>query len=499
MMRVGLELNATMAWGVSGPSGEYPPTLVLDPPAHELPLAIHLEKSTPEVGMAGRREAREKPHFVCDDFLPFLGATGPKAPKWHVGRHKLDAEAAFALVLARLAAHCKGAGDVVVALPSYINVPQATIVHRLAQKAKLKLSATLSSPLAAALASYAEQAWVSSAVILDIDDHALSLAHVVATEGLAQIRDIRSLPTLGLKAWKSRLLNSLADVCVWQTRRDPRDTPKAEQHLYDHLDELMDATLQAKVQQIGVQGNQWYQNLLVSPEQTVHFCGNLLKSLQVEIERFLNGLRGEEATPTFVLTHAAGRLPGLLPMLRKMQESQPRRPVPALKVKPKTALEDFGESLMAVSGQGHASTVVLTPDALARGAHGLDAQQGTHSDEEAMLPLPLPVDAGPARLAFQGLNYYLSKASFNLGAGAACQLAFDAQRHPDVAGKHCEILFEQRAFVLTNRSRSGTMVNESLVQHSIVLQPGDWIRLGNQGPMLRFLGATPWRGPKATA
>ena len=68
---------------------------------------------------------------------------------------------------------------------------------------------------------------------------------------------------------------------------------------------------------------------------------------------------------------------------------------------------------------------------------------------------------------------------------------FDAARYPGVASRHCEIVFERKAFVLTNRSREGTLVNDGVVHHSIVLQAGDWIRLGPQGPQVRLLGQDP--------
>jgi hypothetical protein len=42
--------------------------------------------------------------------------------------------------------------------------------------------------------------------------------------------------------------------------------------------------------------------------------------------------------------------------------------------------------------------------------------------------------------------------------------------------------------MLLDRSRDGTLVNDCLISGSIVLHPGDWIRLGRDGPALRFLG-----------
>ena len=50
------------------------------------------------------------------------------------------------------------------------------------------------------------------------------------------------------------------------------------------------------------------------------------------------------------------------------------------------------------------------------------------------------------------------------------------------------------------RLRYGTLINDRPVQHQSALQPGDWIRLGPNGPVLRFLGqqiAPQQRGARA--
>ncbi|HEX3316334.1 MAG TPA: FHA domain-containing protein [Gemmataceae bacterium] len=492
MKRAALELNASMLRGVAGQRGTYPSPLA--PDQDGIPLVISLERSTPELGHAALAVAREKSHVICRGFLPHVGLAGPKSRKWLVDRHRLDADAAFNLVCAKLLPQVKAVTQLTAALPAYLSPDQAAVIHRLAKKAKLPLVGSLSTPLAAALVGYAEQAWTTSAVVVDLDDHALTLAHVCAIDGQAEIGETRIVPSLALSAWKERLLNSLADVCVWQTRRDPRDTPHAEQHLFDQIDPLLEATLQGRTFQVGVKGTQWYQNLLVTPEQTLHFCGQLLRSLRTEIDRFLETFR--EGFPVFVLTHAAGRIPGFAAHLRERQEATANQAVTA-KPRPKTALEDFGEDLLENSGYARTGAVILTADAIARGAHVLECDPGLHCDEAVPLPLPMPLDAGPARLSFQGQNHYLTGAAFGLGSHGGCQLYFDAARYPAVASRHCEIVFERRAFVLTNRSREGTLVNEGIVHHSIVLQAGDWIRLGAQGPQVRLLGQDP--APKATS
>src|SRR5207244_5522970 len=94
---------------------------------------------------------------------------------------------------------------------------------------------------AAALAGHVQALWSRSALVVDVDDHALTVALVLAGQDRAHLVETRAFPALGLRVWQHRLINALADLCVWQTRRDPRDAPMAEQGLFEQLDFLIDS------------------------------------------------------------------------------------------------------------------------------------------------------------------------------------------------------------------------------------------------------------------
>ena len=91
-------------------------------------------------------------------------------------------------------------------------------------------------------------------------------------------------------------------------------------------------------------------------------------------------------------------------------------------------------------------------------------------------------------MQFRNQDYAVQGKSFLVGRHTDCDLALDPGEFPAVSGRHCEIVFERRTFVLRDRSRNGTFVNDRPVIHEIILQPGDWIRLGPGGPLVRFLG-----------
>jgi hypothetical protein len=491
MSVVGMEISGTRVCAVLGEIGAYPLALPLEPPAQELPLALSLEKSTLEIGAPAMRLQRHRPHLVCQGFLAHLG---DPHKTWSAGRHKLDARQALAHVWQRLEPMCRRARVVSATLPCYLGAPQAELVRSLAEQARVPLLGTVSASVAAALAGYAEQAWIGCVLVIDVDDQALTLALIKAVEGSAQVLEQRTLPQLGLRAWKDRLLNALSDCCVLQSRRDPRDAPLAEQALYEQLDNLLEAGCQGRHLHLGIQATSWYQNLLIQPEQTIAFCHQLIRRLLTEIESLVEGLGPDEMPTSVLLTHAAGRLPALVTVLRQMVEGW--RNKPGVLGRPLTRLhdEDFGEDLMRETGGEHPSVAVLSADALARAAHGVgawllhgDLPPG-HLEGAAPLPLPQPVEAGPPRLHFQGQEYVLEAQTFSLGSHVGCHLVIDGQTHPGVAGRHCDILHDRRAYVLHNRSQGGTLVNDSPVVGSVVLHSGDWIRLGSHGPMIRFLG-----------
>ncbi len=136
----------------------------------------------------------------------------------------------------------------------------------------------------------------------------------------------------------------------------------------------------------------------------------------------------------------------------------------------------------------------MTPDAAARGAHSVapyfqrgDIASG-HLHDAAPLPLPQPLEAGPARLHYQGQDYLLGAGKFQIGRQAGLDLVFDAEHWPGVSARHCEIVYERRCHMLCDRSREGTLVNDRPATQPVPLRPGDWIRLGPSGPLLRFLG-----------
>jgi hypothetical protein len=477
---IGLDLNSARLRAMAGPAGA-PATLCLDEPRAELPLAISLEGRHPEVGLAGVRLCRQLPHLACVDFLPHLG----ESRQWSAGRHRLDAVHALGLVLKQLAPVCARAAGLVLSVPAYLSDSQMSLVTQLCEQSRLCVLGVLAAPLTAAVAAHAEQPWSGPALVLDADQYALSAAVVAVENGQAQLLDVQVYPELGVRAWKDRLLDAVADQAIRQTRRDLRESALAEQSVYEQLDDALDACRKGELVQLAIQAPQWFQNLMLRPDDLASFCAPLVRQV-------LAAVRPLRATPTpggavkvVLLTATAGCLPGLTAALEaEIEDSLADDP---------EEVEDFGEGLGQESFPFAAGVHVLRPEALARAAHelaGRIARGELPCGDLVAVPLsaPPPLDAGPARLQFRGKDHLLTGLCFMMGRQRDCNLVFDSEEYPGVSGYHCEIVYDRRAFHLYDRSRNGTLVNDRPVTQAVVLEPGDWIRLGPGGPLLRFLG-----------
>src|SRR5262245_17144544 len=174
---IGLDLNAARARAVYGSSvGVAPKRLPLDTPDDDLALAISLEKRAPEIGRSGIALQRRIPHLVCSDFLPSVGQTR----EWKAGRNRLDATGATGIVIEKLKSAFNGNHVLSVLLPSYLAPTQITRLLEMFSHAKLPVVGSASVPLALA-ATNDEGQW-GTALVVDVDSHALTWA-ILTSDG----------------------------------------------------------------------------------------------------------------------------------------------------------------------------------------------------------------------------------------------------------------------------------------------------------------------------
>ena len=408
---------------------------------------------------------------------------------WVAGRHRLDAAAALSLTFQRLQYTLSRAEGVFLTLPTYLTDPQEVLALQLADKARWPLLGTTPTPTAAALAAYQRLPWSGLALVVDVDYHALTWSAVSVEADHVQLVGTHVCTHLGLGAWLGRLLNGTAARCVRLSRRDPRGSGDAEQSLYDQLADLLASEVPpAGLVELVIQSPQWCQNLLLQADELAGFCVPLVRLAVAEMQTFLTMTADHGTTSALLATAAAGALPGLTAAL----EDQLQRPSIIRAPQPGDG-GDFGESLPLDDDMTATRVQVLDADAVARAACDLagrvrrgDLPRGRI--DAAPLPSAAGEDGGPPRVQFRGHDHPLTGAVFSLGRDPACDLVFESELYPSVSAKHCEIALDHDAYLLRDRSRHGTLLNDHRVQVQAPLYSGDWIRLGPGGPVLRFLG-----------
>jgi hypothetical protein len=369
---VGLDLNANRVRAALWESGRAPRTLLLDEPHEELPLAVSLEKATPEVGRAALGLARRLPHMACFDFLGELG----QAREWRAGRHAFDAAGLLSLTLEHLARVGGHPDYLALVLPAYLSPGKSGLLTALFEKMKFPVRGSAVLPLALVAASETSEARLPSALIVDADDHALSAAVVRCEGNQACLSSTVTLPKLNLRVWKEKLLNALADRCVRTCRRDPRDSAEAEQALYEQIDNAVEQASRGQKVTLSVRSEHWYQDLIQRQDDFDGYCAGLVKQAVGALHELAQNAAPDPPIAVW-LTHAAGRLPGLASALHQNMAERTELLVLPAQAGARAAVNLAGRWARAEVPRGHLDTAIPLPE---------DSNAGKQKEKESASP-----------------------------------------------------------------------------------------------------------------
>ena len=328
--RVGIDLTSTRIRTVVSGSGPDRPIL-LDAPDIDLSLVVNLDRKPLDVGRVGYAAIRKAPHHVCANFLPYV----TESKSWKAGRQSLSADAALGVAFAKIAPGIVNEAEAIgLAIPAYLTPPQAMACAGTAAANKLPIAGTV----VASLAVVAERADAilkgdphaeetddrpgivpirfgpggpGSAVVIEVDDHALSASVVWVDRGEARLLLTAAWPKLSLRAWKDCLIDSISDRCVRLCRRDPRDSADAEQSLFEQLDAAMEQATTNRPAAFHLRAAHWYQDLVQQPSEFDAVCLPFVNRVITGLTELIYS-SGVPAPPRAIwTTFAASKLPGL--------------------------------------------------------------------------------------------------------------------------------------------------------------------------------------------
>jgi molecular chaperone DnaK (HSP70) len=355
----GLDINASRARSMAGPGKSAPRPVPLEGDSClDLPLALSLEGRRIEIGSSAVQLCRRFPHLVCAGFLPHLG----RDRHWQAGRHRLDAAAALGYVLKHLRSILSDVQALALTFPDYLDRKQRALLADLFKQAKLPVVGKVTAPLAAAWAAREQRPWFGQALILDIDDHAFCCSAVVVDEPpcplQARLVVHHTVPALGMRTWTDRLLNSVADRCVRQSRRDPRSSGTTEQLLYEQLDRALDSCRNGQLVELVIQADNWYHDMLIRPAEVESWCAPLVRRGIRAIGQVLRAAAAEQPPVLVVATAAVSRLPGLLSAVGQQTGPQTRLLILDDDAIPRTTFELAGRFHDGTLEPGFIDTVV---------------------------------------------------------------------------------------------------------------------------------------------
>jgi hypothetical protein len=176
----------------------------------------------------------------------------------------------------------------------------------------MSLTSVVPISLALAHAAHVQSPWAGPALVLEVDDHALTWTVVAAEEGEIRPLGNHVLTHLGMTAWKEKLLNWVAETCIRQSRRDPRAYPEIEQMLFEQLGRVITTQPQGQILELVIQRDQWYHNVLLRFEGMAGVCAAQVAQGVAAMDHLMTAFDPPGIPCAVVLSSSASRLPGLL-------------------------------------------------------------------------------------------------------------------------------------------------------------------------------------------
>jgi hypothetical protein len=349
------------------------------------------------------------------------------------------------------------AGELVVAVPAYMDTKHLGLFLGIAGELKLPVVALVDAAVAATRRHYKD----AVPVHIDMGLHATTLTRL-SQPGQAQLERVEVLQDSGIYALYDIWLNVLAEAFVQQSRFDPLHTAETEQMLLNNLAQWLAQAAHHERVQLELQ----YRGIRHDAEiESLALIGAAAPVYQ-PIASKLRALYRAEDTPAIQVTDRVARLPGLPEMLKARVGGE------VFVLEPGATARGALARIREISGRG--SSVSLR-----RHLPWDQSEVAVERDEMARLHAGVPT-----HLLFGSKAYTIAASpALVLGSqsdGGERTIALGSDM-PGISRRHCSVSLRNGQCVLQDHSRYGTFLNGHRIDGSTVLQVGDSLRVGSPG------------------
>lgn len=353
-------------------------------------------------------------------------------------------------------------GEVVVAVPSYMQADHLGLLLGIAAELGIRVVAMIDASVAATRREYVN----AVPVHIEMGLHSTTLARL-AQPGQVQVDRVEVLEDCGIYGLYDTWLNVIAEAFVQQSRFDPLHTAATEQMLLNQLAKWLSQASQQDSISLALE----YANLTHRAEiESLSLIGAAAPYYQL-IASNLRALYRAGEVPALQMTDRVARLPGLSDMLKARVG---------------------GEVFALEPGATARGALARTRDLNASGS-GVSLRRQLPWDQSPFAVEPQAVDhadgGAPTHLLFGHTAYEIDDSPLVVGSQAGDGgrvLALDSEM-PGVSRRHCSLMRLDGRCVVEDSSRYGTFLNGHRIDGSTVLQVGDTLRIGSPGFELQLI------------
>jgi hypothetical protein len=300
MALLAIELNDA---GIRAARGSNDGLLAVDGADRCSPGFVWIRKKKPVVtGRAAAQQACFHPLDVHDRFWDQLD-TEPVDPRDPRSPNRAEAVLAHLQHVVELIR--EPADDVVFAVPPFYDERQLGILVAIARDLKMPLRGLVATPIAL-------DAGAGTVMVVELSLHRCTLSSVEAGPRV-ELGRTRVCPEVGLLAFRRQWTKTIGNEFVRKTRFDPLHDATTEHQLHDGLAALLDALVDRGSDQLAVQAGSRTHRVTITDQMLEHAGHALVFELCRDVQTEL----ASGTVSAILLTHDAGRVPGLASALRR--------------------------------------------------------------------------------------------------------------------------------------------------------------------------------------